>query len=98
MVLDEIQAFFGCSEKSLLDLPIARFWDKHKNMSIIKLRKKLDDIGILRIAQSKEGGKEIDKMVWQLEQLMGTEKVDSLSDIKARMKQMKKAAKEGKKK
>jgi len=93
-----MQAFFGCGEKSLLDLPRDRFWDKHKNMSIVKLRKKLDDVSILRIAQSKEGGREIDKMIWQLEQLMGTERVDSLSDIKARMKQMKKAAKEGKKK
>ena len=90
-----MQAFFGCSEKSLFELPITRFWDKHKNMSIVKLRKKLDDIGILRIAQSKEGGREIDKMVWQLEQLMGTERVDSLSDIKARMKQMKRQLKKG---
>ena len=93
-----MQAFFGCSEKSLLELSKDRFWDKHKNMSIVKLRKKLDDVSILRIAQSKEGGREIDKMIWQLEQLMGTERVDSLSDIKARMKQMKKAAKERKKK
>jgi len=93
-----MQSFFGCDEETLLGLSKERFWDKHKNMTIVKLRKKLDDISILRIAQSKEGGREIDKMIWQLEQLMGTERVDSLSDIKARMKQMKKAAKERKKK
>ena len=88
-----MQSFFGCSEVSLLELSKKRFWDKHKNMAIIKLRRKLDEIGILRIAQAKEGGREIDKMIWQLEQLMGTERVDSLSDIKARMKQKRNVAK-----
>jgi len=93
-----MHSFYHCGEEVLLGLSKERFWDKHKNMSIVKLRKKLDEISILRIAQSKEGGREIDKMLWQLEQLMGKERVDSLSDIKVRMKQRRKAAKEGKKK
>ena len=69
---------------------IKRFWNKHKNMSIVKLRKKLDDIRLMRIAQSKEGDKEIQRMGWQLEQLTGQEQIDSLADIKRRMKEARK--------
>jgi len=59
-------------------------------MSIVKLRKKLDDIRLMRIAQSKEGDKEIQRMGWQLEQLTGQEQIDSLADIKRRMKEARK--------
>jgi len=67
-------------------------------MSIIQLREKMDTIILTRLAQSKEGDREIQKMSWRLEQLTGQEQVDSLDDIKARMKKKKKAIKERKRK
>ncbi len=87
----------NCSEDFLLGLPKDRFWDKYKNMSIIRIREKLDSIGTLRIAESKEGANEIYRLNWQLEQLTGKEKVDSIEDIKVRMKQLRKKLKEKKK-
>lgn len=90
--------YSGSSEGFLLDLSKDRFWNKYKNMSIIRIREKLDSIGTLRIAESKEGTNEIYKLNWQLEQLIGKETVDDMGDIKARMKAVRKAAKKRKKK
>lgn len=84
----------GCSEDFLLGLSKARFWDKYKNLSIIRIREKLDAIATLRTAESKEGASEIYRLNWQLEQLTGKEKVDSMEDIKVRMKQLRKKLKE----
>jgi len=90
--------FYHSSEDWLLKLPKDRFWNKYKNMSIIRIREKLDSIGTLRIAESREGTHEIYKLNWQLEQLTGRETVDDIKDIKARMKAARKAAKQRKKK
>lgn len=86
--------FYNCPEDFLLGLPKERFWDKYKNLSIIRIREKLDAIGTLRTAESKEGASEIYRLNWQLEQLTGKEKVDSMEDIKVRMKQLRKKLKE----
>lgn len=85
--------FYNCQEDFLLGMSKDRFWDKYKNMSIIRIREKLDAIGTLRIAESREGANEIFRLNWQLEQLTGKEMVDSIEDIKMRMKQQRKAAK-----
>jgi len=90
--------YSGCTEDFLLGLPKDRFWGKYKNMSIIRIREKLDGIGTLRIAESREGAGEIYKLNWQLEQLTGKETVDKMDDVKARMKAARKAAKKRKKK
>jgi len=90
--------FYNCPEGFLLDMSKDRFWGKYKNMSAIRIREKLDQIGTLRIAESKEGASEVYKLNWQLEQLTGKEKADNMDDIKFRMKQLRKAAKEKRKK
>ena len=90
-----MQQFFGCSEQELLELPIPRFWGKYKNVQIIETEKRINFITMTAVAQSKEVNKTLYKLNWQLEQLTGKEKVDSLKDIK---KQMKLATKKGKKK
>ena len=90
----------GCSEDFLLGLSKDRFWNKYKNLSIIRLREKLESINTLRIAESKDGIHEIYRLNWQLEQLTGKEKTDSTLSIKERMKQQRIAGKKlkGKKK
>jgi hypothetical protein len=89
--------YSNCTDDFLLGLPKDRFWNKYKNMSIIRIREKLDHIGTLRIAESREGVSEIYRLNWQLEQLTGKETVDDMDDIKKRMKAARKAAKKGKK-
>lgn len=90
--------FYNSPDDILLGLPKDRFWNKYRNMSILRIREKLDRIGTLRIAESREGVSEIYKLNWQLEQLTGKETVDDMDDIKARMKAARKAAKARKKK
>ena len=90
--------YSGASEDFLLNLPKDRFWGKYKHMSVIRIREKLDQIGTLRIAESREGASEVYKLNWQLEQLVGKETVDDIADIKARMKAVRKAAKKKEKK
>jgi len=64
-------------------------------MSVIRLKEKIEQLGIIRLANAKvdDFSHELYKLNWQLEQLLGEEKVDGIGDIKQRMKAIKKAAK-----
>jgi len=55
----------------------------------------MEQLGIVRMANAKadDFSAEMFRLNWQMEQLLGTEKVDGLDDIKRRMKAVKKAAK-----
>jgi len=75
--------FYGSGEESLLTLPVTRFWGKYKNMQIVKLQNKLDMINTVNIAQSPEGQNAVNNLNWQLDQLKGVERTDSLKDLKA---------------
>jgi len=68
-----------------LTLPPHRFWVKHKNMIILRLKEELVAIHNFAVAQSKEISNHVYRLNWRLEQLTGVEKVDSLRDIRLRM-------------
>ena len=96
-----MSSFYGLPDASLLSLPIDRFWGKYRNMSIMRLRRKIEEIGGVRLAGAKmdDYSHEMYKLNWQLEQLTGEEKVDGLGDIRKKMDAVRKAAKKkGKKK
>ena len=69
-------------------------------MSIIKLRGKIEELGIIRMASAKvdDYSHELYKLNWQLEQLLGTEQTDGLADLKKKQDAIRKAAKKKRKK
>ena len=77
-----------------MDIPIHRFWDKYRNMMILKIELKLQSINILRLAYSDKDDGEISKMNMIIEQLGKPQRVDSLTDIKQKQKQMDRKIKE----
>jgi len=67
-------------------------------MMVLKIHKKIDTIHAINISQSKNVSNEVFKLNWQLEQMTGgPEKIDSLADIKKRMKRARKKGKKKKK-
>ena len=93
MALDEMDWFYGCGESFLLSLSRERFWGKYRNMQIVRLQSKMDDIHTFNTAQSSEGQSEVIKLNWRLEQLKGEEKVDGLKDLKRKQPKKKKKKK-----
>jgi len=91
LALDEMDYFYGSSEKALLDLPVKRFWGKYRNMQIVKLQDKMDLINSVNIAQSPEGQSAMNNLTWKLDELKGEERVDSLKDLKAKFGKKKKS-------
>ena len=86
MILDEMQAFYGCSEDYLMFIPIPRFWDKHRNMMILKTEQRLQNINTLRIGLSSKADTEIVRMTNLIEQLGKPQRADSLVDLKKKQK------------
>ena len=82
--------FYGSGEESLLTLSVPRFWGKYKNMQIVKLQNKLDMITTVNIAQSPEGQNTVNNISWELDELKGIERTDSLKDLKAQFGKKKK--------
>lgn len=90
-----MQAFYpGCGEDHLMTIPIHRFWDKYRNMMILKIEQRLQNINTLRLALSSKDDGEISKMNMAIEQLGKPQRVDSLADIKKKQKQTDRAIKE----
>ena len=87
MVLDEMQTFYGCSEEYLMEVPIPRFWDKYRNMMILRTEQRLQNINTLRIGLSSKADSEIEKMQRMVEQLGKPQRVDSLVDLKKKQKE-----------
>lgn len=84
-----MQRFYSRPEKEILGLSITRFWNKKKNMEILKLREKLDMISNLLLPYSSNVTREISKIEWRLNRLLGQEKTDSITDIKKKQKPVK---------
>jgi len=84
-----MQRFYNCSEKELLEIPIFRFWNKEKNMRILKLQEKLDAISEILMPYSSNVQRTIARLEWQLNKLKQHERVDSISDIKKKQKPIK---------
>lgn len=90
-----MQAFFGGeTEAHLMDIPIHRFWDKYRNMMVLKIEQRLQNINTLRLALSSKDDGEITKMTMMIEQLGKPQRVDSLTDLKKQQKQADKRIKE----
>jgi len=81
--------FYTCSEQELLQLPIKRFWNKEKNMKILKLEEKLNAISDVLMPYSSNVQRTIARLEWQLNKLKQQERVDSISDIKKKQKPIK---------
>jgi len=88
-----MDSFYRCGEDFLLDLSRERFWGKYRNMQIAKLQDKMDLIHSFNAAQSSEGQSVMNNLGWRLEQLKGSERVDSLKDLKGRFGKKKKKKK-----
>jgi hypothetical protein len=80
----EMVRFYGRPADELLDLPISRFWEMHKEMNILKLQETLEGIQIVSVPHSRDPSQLVYKLNWRLEQLTGKEKVDDLSDWRAK--------------
>lgn len=67
-----------------------RFWNKHNNMEILKIKERLIVISNANIGVSPYGEKEVNKLKFKLEQLMGTDgknlPTGSMKDIKSKQK------------
>ena len=79
-----MDSFYGAGESGLLNLPVGRFWGKYRNMQIVKLQDKIELINSFNVAQSPEGQSVMNNLTWKLDELKGTERTDSLKDLKAK--------------
>jgi hypothetical protein len=100
LAIDEMQHFYGCTERYLLGLSRDRFWLKYKNMQVLEIKEEKRAISNFRL-----GNPNIDvsshfyALDWRIEQLTGKpKKVDSLKDIKKDMDAKRKKPKKKKKK
>lgn len=83
----------------MLGLSQARFWNKYKNMRILRIRREKYDISTMRVAHSPgDISSYFYRLNWQEEQLTGVEKVDSLKDLRLEMEAKRKVGKKKKKK